>query len=278
MRKVLLLIALTSCMSTVKAQITVVTNDDFVTGDTCDHVRLKVSYDYSFVQDTTQTPFKPKHERMLLCIGDSVTRFVSIKSEQADSANAVTMKRGGNQYISGGEVSWQLYKGYPKQGNYALLDKMGTDRYVCIESYDAPKWTFIPDSTATILGYTCHLAQARYKGRNWKAWYADDIPVQEGPWKLSFLPGLVLRAYDDKGQFSFEANGLMRGKDSERIMYKGKNYDFIGRKDLEKLYIRYFADPIGYVTGGGNVKVEVRDEHGNPSKSKLAVPYNPIER
>ena len=92
------------------------------------------------------------------------------------------------------------------------------------------------------------------------------------------MQGLVLRAYDDKGQFSFEANGLMRGKDSERIMYKGKNYDFIGRKDLGNLYIRYFADPIGYVTGGGNVKVEVRDEHGNPSKSKLAVPYNPIER
>jgi hypothetical protein len=35
------------------------------------------------------------------------------------------------------------------------------------------------------------------------AWYAPSIPVQEGPWKLSGLPGLVIEAYDDKKDLYF---------------------------------------------------------------------------
>ncbi len=55
-------------------------------------------------------------------------------------------------------------------------------------------WTLVDDSTKSVLGYECHLAETDFRGRHWKAWYTMDIPVSLGPWKLSGLPGLILAA------------------------------------------------------------------------------------
>lgn len=52
----------------------------------------------------------------------------------------------------------------------------------------------IADSTKNILGYDCVMATAHYHGRDWTAWFTPDIPLPEGPWKLTGLPGLILEA------------------------------------------------------------------------------------
>ena len=54
------------------------------------------------------------------------------------------------------------------------------------------------------------LATADFRGRRWTAWFATDIPVSDGPWKLSGLPGLILEAYDKGHQYTFTAVGLER--------------------------------------------------------------------
>ncbi|MEC5394147.1 GLPGLI family protein [Bergeyella sp. RCAD1439] len=57
----------------------------------------------------------------------------------------------------------------------------------------------------TILGFQCKKATAEFRGRNYTAWYTEDIAVSQGPWKLRGLPGLILAAKTDDGIFSFEA-------------------------------------------------------------------------
>lgn len=54
------------------------------------------------------------------------------------------------------------------------------------------------------------LATADFRGRHWTAWFATDIPVSDGPWKLGGLPGLILEAYDKGHQYTFTAVGLER--------------------------------------------------------------------
>ena len=49
----------------------------------------------------------------------------------------------------------------------------------------------------------------------WTAWFAPEIPVQEGPWKLCGLPGLILEAYDTDKNYHFEADGLKQNPNSE---------------------------------------------------------------
>lgn len=46
-------------------------------------------------------------------------------------------------------------------------------------------------------------AKANYLGRDWIAWFAPDIPVSMGPWKLYGLPGLILEAEDTSRKFKF---------------------------------------------------------------------------
>ena len=65
-------------------------------------------------------------------------------------------------------------------------------------------WT-LEDETMTVCGYTCRKATARFRGRTWTAWYAEELPVNAGPWKLYGLPGLILRAEVADGTLLFEA-------------------------------------------------------------------------
>lgn len=68
-------------------------------------------------------------------------------------------------------------------------------------------WT-ITEDTLTVLGYMCQKATTTFRGRNYSAWFTLDIPVNEGPWKLHGLPGMILKAEDGDGIFLFEAIGI----------------------------------------------------------------------
>ncbi|MBD5356784.1 MAG: GLPGLI family protein [Bacteroides sp.] len=48
------------------------------------------------------------------------------------------------------------------------------------------------DTTAFILGYECIMAEIDYHGHHWQAWFSPDIPVNDGPWKVCGLSGLIL--------------------------------------------------------------------------------------
>lgn len=77
------------------------------------------------------------------------------------------------------------------------------------EAIEIPTWE-IEDETKNILGYECNKAVTTFRGRKWMAWFTPEIPVQEGPWKLFGLPGLILEAYDAERDYVFEGCGLMQ--------------------------------------------------------------------
>ena len=260
------------------AQITVVQPIDLEAGEPCDTMRYVVYYDLVFVKDTTDAADKPINEMTRLEVGDRVQYFYSNKSFQADSANAIVMKNGGNYYNGDGQIQWRLYKNYPAEGKTSLLEKFGMDRFVCTEDYAAPAWTPVADSSAVILGYQCSMAVATYKGRTWYAWYAEDIPLDAGPWKLGGLPGLILRAYDAQKHYDFTAAGIVNADPQALIYYKGGKYEPVNRKTLNGIYRRYYADPVGYITNNPKITVRYQDKFGNDIPSPKNEPYNPIEK
>ena len=53
----------------------------------------------------------------------------------------------------------------------------------------------------------------------------------------------------------------------------------MNRKAYNKVHERYYADPVGFITGSmPNVTIKVSDEHGNATKNPKNIPYNPLER
>ncbi len=66
--------------------------------------------------------------------------------------------------------------------------------------YGVEKRTIIPwkllNESKKIGVFLCNKAIATYRGREYTAWYTNEIPVPYGPWKLQGLPGLIIEAYD----------------------------------------------------------------------------------
>lgn len=115
-----------------------------------------------------------------------------------------------------------LYKNYPK-------GKMTTFGYDFIkvnffyeEDYAPQEW-IVGDSTKQILGYICKKAACDFRGRHWIAWFTEDIPIKEGPWKLNGLPGLILEAYDSKKDYHYTAAHIDEKPVTPVILYKLKD-------------------------------------------------------
>ena len=48
-------------------------------------------------------------------------------------------------------------------------------------------------------------AECSFRGRDWVVWYAEDISLSDGPWKLGGLPGMILYAESKDGEHTFTA-------------------------------------------------------------------------
>lgn len=90
----------------------------------------------------------------------------------------------------------------------------------------------LTDSTKTILGYDCHQARAQFRGREWTVWFTPEIPIQEGPWKLHGLPGLILEASEQCGHHIFTITGIERTNEKMHGIYSPERYDKTDRISL----------------------------------------------
>lgn len=253
--------------------------DDFEGKAIGDTARYVVAYDMDFVQGNLVGVFDHYTEPMRLEIGDKTARFYSYAAFQDDSLNSLRMERGEKGLSYSRKVWWELYKNYPKDGCFTFIDDVGyVNKCAYTEPVKTPEWQLVPDSAATLLGYQCRLAKTRYKGRTWSAWYAEDIPIDAGPWKLGGLPGLILRAYDADSFYVFDATALRQAPAGSVMTYKGEGYEDVTFDELMEQYKRYYADPFGYNRlYQPNARVIWTDDDGNQLPDPKNIKYSPIE-
>lgn len=60
-------------------------------------------------------------------------------------------------------------------------------------------------SPKVILGYSCKKATCTFRGRNYEAFYAEKIPISNGPFKFGGLPGLILEISSTDKFIRYEA-------------------------------------------------------------------------
>ncbi|MFC0343494.1 GLPGLI family protein [Epilithonimonas hispanica] len=88
--------------------------------------------------------------------------------------------------------------------NQSLIYKsrIGRDNYSYSETptFD---WKILPE-TVKIGDYQTQKAETKFGGRTWYAWFTQEIPLQDGPYKFSGLPGLIVKVQDERGDYSFD--------------------------------------------------------------------------
>ena len=91
-----------------------------------------------------------------------------------------------------------------------VVDNFAFGTYVYEEPMKKIVWTLVKGGEREILGQHCRRAECDFRGRRWAAWYAPNLPINDGPYKLDGLPGLILAAESDLGQIRMEAIVIRR--------------------------------------------------------------------
>ena len=226
-----------------------------------DRAYMKCLYRYIYSFDTLKNELRD--DLLILQIGKEVSKCYSYYTFQYDSLRRTpdgakvwselfrraTEKDGIYGDFPHVRMSTYVYKNYPT-GQMTITDRISLQDYCYVDSLHAQMWT-MGDSTREVLGYTCQQATADFRGRRWTAWFATDIPVSDGPWKLGGLPGLILEAYDEGQQHVFTAVGLERVKDELIIFNRpfGGNHRFEQTNRLEFLRMerRFLMDSNSFI-------------------------------
>ena len=226
-----------------------------------DRAHMKCLYRYVYTFDTLKNELRD--DLLILQIGKEVSKCYSYYTFQSDSLQRTPdgakvwselfrraiEKDGIYGDFPHVRMSTYIYKNYPT-GQMTITDRISSQGYRYVDSLHAQTWT-MGDSTREVLGYTCQQATADFRGRRWTAWFATDIPVSDGPWKLGGLPGLILEAYDEGQQHVFTAVGLERVKD-ELIIFNQKDghnrrFEPTNRLDFLRMERRFLMDSNSFI-------------------------------
>lgn len=245
---------------------------------------MEFVYDYKWCVDTAERLEQSfDGDQMLLQISPGgLSKFSSFKNLTVDS---LLMKNTREQIanlaledkLSTGEFM-TIYKNYP-EGKLTHTEKICYDWLRYDEDMPQPDWQ-LTDSVIEILGYECHGAICNFRGRHWMAFYCEDIPVMDGPWKLSGLPGLIMKATDSDGHYTFECIGIKSKADRPITIYKVP-YNKTTRTKFYDTKHRWDVNPYAYYEASTGGHVTVSDESGNPmldAYDPIELPYDYIER
>lgn len=84
----------------------------------------------------------------------------------------------------------------------------------------------LSNETKKIGNFLCQKAVSNFRGRDYVAWFAKDIPVHAGPWKFYGLPGLILEVYDENGKFHIQAQEIIIDFEKESCFIQPDVKDF----------------------------------------------------
>lgn len=239
--------------------------------------KLVINYKLTYLSDSLNE-YSIKDDVMSLEILGNRSVFYSKLRKQGDSALQEDIKKGLSQMeivanrgkYHSGKIGYIVHKNR-NEDKVVFTDKIFMDAYLYEEKMPKIDWTIIND-VEDFLGYKVRKATGHFAGRNYTAWFAEDIPISDGPYKFNNLPGLILKVEDTKGIFSFQAQEILKSNEmafahpvySKAIPTTKEKYSQLKERSVKNM--------VAYI----NTSTEVQIKSKNPIKEKEK-PYNPIE-
>ena len=150
-----------------------------------------------------------------------------------------------NNGTFGRTVSFAVYKHLPAMNELTYTDEIFRYLYYYEQELPAIDWQ-MQNADSVVCGYSCSKAVGKWRGRTWTVWYSMDIPIDDGPWKLQGLPGLILHAEDAQGDFFFTCVGIEE-KRSPIILW-GDHMRKCTPEWFQREITEFWKDQSGYVS------------------------------
>ena len=223
MKKSLILLAFMSIIANVNAQWWKPQHHYY---DTVEYV---VMYELTFREDTSQLN-RCRTENHMLSIGKKheVSSFRGYDTYRRHKE----LKKAGDsgitdELIKTGRIG-EVFRNIPSSAIKCSIFKNMTTKtisttdhiylqgmYEYEESFDCFNW-LITSEIDTIHNYVCQKAICDFGGRTWEAWFTQELPFSDGPYKFCGLPGLILNIADTQNHYSWKF--LSIEKPSELMM------------------------------------------------------------
>lgn len=212
---------------------------------------MRINYNLIYKKDTLSPEKTTK--KMVLLIQNGESKFFTEKQYEVDSLRST-----GFRGFAIGDTDFYVTKN--KQNVVSRHYYILADTYKLTEPVKLD-WKIEKD-IAKKYGYNCQKAILKYKGRDWEAWFTQDIPIQEGPYVFGGLPGLIVEMKDASHSYEFSFSGLKKDFHKIGLEHSNSNPLEISITNLKKLQMDYYNDPFREMRTG-NVKAKFKDEKGN---------------
>lgn len=179
-------------------------------------IKLICSYRLTFKPDSTNSTVQT--EMMDLFITDSLSSFRSHNRFKRDSIiethNGELTSPEASELVAKAlqapkpKFTYIIYKN-AKSKSCVVYDNIFKDNFTYKENTFPFSWTLYPE-TAQIAGYSCQKATTTFAGRKYIAWFSRSIPISDGPYKFSNLPGLIIKISDLGDNYTFELNKIIK--------------------------------------------------------------------
>ncbi|MBE6224197.1 MAG: GLPGLI family protein [Bacteroidales bacterium] len=198
---------------------------------------FRAEYTYFYKKDSTRAGYFNDTYFLDICKGGH-SYFYSRANQYRDSVMWACLEQGMNSYEAMEVIRplprglhWSLEKRFAEE-KYRYTNKLMIDFYSAVDKLEMPKWELLQD-TLTVKGWLCRKAVAKVAGREWEVWYTPQIPVNDGPWLMWGLPGLVIFARDVQRYFAFECENVGELAEPDTVLLP---IDRVSKDEKVKIY------------------------------------------
>lgn len=214
-------------------------------------------YRLDFYSDSTEKS-NMTTDYWVLYMNGSSSMFTSLKYLRMDSIKRVERLKG-NSF--GPSMDWYMANGTK---NTLVVFKVDNGSEIICHDKIAPEvtehfayketekmdWEFLSD-TLTIGGSLCYKAITQFGGRQWYAWYNVDMPISEGPYKFSGLPGLIYEVGDIDNNWKYSLVNLKKEESEFMFNCSDNPHTHLSKAEFYKNKRNYYVNRISIMKSRG---------------------------
>lgn len=204
---------------------------------------ISIDYHYYYKQDFA--PIADEHDSFLIMNDEESLYVIDVLKNQDKLPETYDTEKGNVRVLK--EKNNRFFFKNIKENKVINNENIYFKNFTVISDLSIFNWELTKE-TKTILGYNCQEAKIRYEGRNYIAYFTNEIPVVNGPWKFHGLPGLILEVYslDDEIDLKITATNIDLNSSKEiSNPYENKKKTYT-REEFYKLYRKKYDEVTSY--------------------------------
>lgn len=234
--------------------------------------KLRVTYELTYQIDSTDSS-NLKTERMILDIDKSISSYESERKYLKDS-----LLKSNNPHLvyglSKSKFKYKIYKDKNSNKINTLYDYTAY-KFEIEEIIPKLKWTTYKE-TKKILDINCIKATTSFAGRDYIAWFTNEIPISDGPYKFTGLPGLIMEIYDMKNHYKHIVIGINYQK--KNVKFNNNGFTKISQLDFNKFLKKIKEKPSLILYNPGiQIPKAGLDKYDRNHRERQKHENNPIE-